>query len=331
MKQRDEMNCQSAPAQPQISPSPHTKPPHPFRASPWYDPSVEHRLCQCPNCRSPKGARSWRQPFKTVLVVLGGVLLPLVSVVVNHWLRVVDLDLQGNAAVLLAVAATMANLALSPCRRDPDTGEVSHRPPSSTGLRVALLAGALLGCVTWGYLALLFLPLAPLSIIAVIWLGLGLCGLCPFGALAISIIQAVRGVRAVRRRLGRAVTWGVTLASLLVPPAALGGVGLHHHFQRLQVDQQLIKIMDLRPYSYQRMAAVTGLEGKEQHLVRAYMATQDRGRHRLLAEVFLRLTDRRINAEVTRQVKDRGNTVINPWWFLQGTGQVWLLDFWRNF
>jgi len=262
-------------------------------------------------------------------VVLGGVVLPLVSVTVNHWLRVVDLGLLGNAVVLLAVAATLANLALSPCRRNPVTGHVSHHPPSSTALRVALLSGAMLGCVIWGYLALLFLPLSPLSVVAVLWLGLGLCGLCPFGALAISVIQTVRGFRAVRRRLGPAVTWAATLLSLLALPMTLGGVGLHQHFQRLHVDRQLEQITKQRRYSYQRMAAMTGLEGKERHLVDAYMATRDEQRHKLLAEVFLRLTDRRINAEVSDRSARRGITVINPWWFLRGS-DIWLLDFMRR-
>lgn len=312
-------------------PTPHADPPHPFRTSPWYDPSVEHRPCQCPHCRAPGQGGTWRLPFKTVMVVLGGVLLPLVSLVVNNlWLHVADLGLPGAVAVLLAVAATLANLAFSPCRRDPDTGQVSHRPPASTLLRVALLFGALFGCVTWGYLSLLFLPLSPLSMIAVLWLGLGLCGLCPFGALAISIIQSARGVRAVRRRLGPNVTLAVTLLGLLAPPAVLGGVGFHRHFQHLQVDRQLTQIEKLRPFSYERMEAVTRLEGKEQILVSAYLSSVDTDRHRLLANIFLRLTDRRINAEVTARTKHQGNTVVNPWWFLGSSDKIWLLDFMRS-
>ena len=85
------------------------KPPHPFRAAPWYDPSVQHRPCQCPRCRAPLRAGRWRQPVRATLAALGGVVLPLGSVLVNHYLRVVDLGLWGNAVVVLAAAAALAN------------------------------------------------------------------------------------------------------------------------------------------------------------------------------------------------------------------------------
>lgn len=306
------------------------KPPHPFRAAPWYDPSVQHRPCQCPRCRTPKGAGTWRQPVRATLAAISGVALPLISVVVNHYLRVVDLGPWGNAAVVLAAATALANLALSPCRRNPDTGQVRHHPPASTALRVALLVGALLGCAVWGYLALLFLPLSPLSVVALLWLGLGLCGLCPFFALALSVIQAVRGVRTLTPRLGRTAALALTLATLLAPPVALAGVGLHRQLQRQRVERQLDLISKQRPFSRARMAAVSALAGKEPYLVDAYLASRDRSRHRLLAEVYLRLTDGAINGSVVQARDARGRTVIHPWWFMRGGDSAWLLDFWRK-
>jgi hypothetical protein len=264
---------------------------------------------------------------RIILVALGGILLPIVSVLVNLELRVVALGAPGTVAILVSVAATLANLVLYPRRKVPAgfgavvgsrgrrRWEIVHAPPRSTALRVLLLAGALFSCLTWGYLALLFLPLTPLSIIAIIALGLGLCGLCPHLAVTVSVIQAVHAARAVSRRLGRRWALAVTLGTLLLPSALLCGLGVSAHLGRARVSRAVDRIADTGPNTVERMQAIARLEGLEDRLVDCYLATQNRSRHALYAEAYLRLTDRRINEPVHRRLQG-ARAPIQPLWFL---------------
>jgi hypothetical protein len=314
-----------------------TAPPHPFRESPWYDPEVVHRPCECPACQQERAsaARPVLMPLRIVLVVLGGVALPLVSLLVNLELHVLALGALGHAAVLLSVLATLANLVLNPRRRARRAGKhrrpVVSAPPRSTALRIALLVGALASCVTWGYLALLFLPLAPISVVAILFVGLGLCGLCPFGALSIAMIQAYHATRAVAERIGRRRARALVLAGLLLPPVAAVALGTRALLERRQVLRAVDRVARTAPHSAERMLAIAELRGLEQRLADCYVASADRSQHEILAEAYLRLTDTPINAAVSRRHNwRRGNrgALIRPWWFLEGARPV-TFDLWR--
>jgi hypothetical protein len=306
------------------------EPPHPFRDPAWYDPKVEHRPCQCPRCQGGQPAVDVPPKLmvgRIILVALGGILLPIVSVLINLELRVVELGTLGTVAILISVAATLANLVLYPRRKVPaqlgviagsrgrKRWEIVHAPPGSATLRVLLLVGALFSCLTWGYLALLFLPLAPISVIAIIALGLGLCGLCPHLSVTVSVIQAVHAARAVSRRLGRRWALAVVLGTLLLPPALLAGLGVNVYLGRAHVRRAVDRIADTGPHSVERMQAIARLEGLEDRLVDCYLATQDRSRHALYAEAYLRLTDRRINEPVYERLSS-ARAPIQPLWFL---------------
>lgn len=310
------------------APTQSESPPHPFRTSPWIDPSVEHHRCQCPTCRSRVSGARWSVPVRTGLVIIGGIVLPGVSVLINEGMQVVDLGHLGHAAILLAVLATAANLILSPTRKDPQSGQITHRPPASTLLRVVLLAGAMLSCLVWGYLAVLFIPVVPLAMIMVLYAGLGLCGLCPFGALAISVIQAVRGTRAVRRRL--ALGWTVALVALPValPPVAMAAVAMYQHHQRQVVKLQLERIADAAPFSTERMRLVSAMAGKESLLLRRYANSNDRAERQRLAQAYLRLTDERIDLQRPMPYRRGYHGVIRPWWFLDD-GRPFPTNIWR--
>lgn len=311
-------------------------PPHPFRAAPWYEPGLEHRPCQCPSCRqAPKAVGAPPlMVFRLVLVALGGVALPVVSLAVNAGLHVVELGTGGTVLVALSALAALANLVLYPRRRRRGDRTVVHSPPRSTVLLALLLLGALLGCLTWGYLALLFLPIAPLSVIAVLFVGLGLCGLCPFGALAISIIQTVHAARALAARIGRRAVLALVLAALVLPPLGAAGLAVHAAVARRALDRTLDRIAREAPHSARRMAAIAALGGDEDLLVERYLSSPTRERQELLAEAHLRLTDRTINQPVQDRLSGRGSrlvgqSLIRPWWFLEEGGKPLSHQLWR--
>ena len=318
------------------APAPGQMPPHPFRASPWYDPTVEHHPCSCPECEEKrrKKNRPWVLTARTALVVCGGVLLPMVSVFINYLIgrdgeKVVQLGAVGTVAITVSILTTLAHLLISPVKRDLETGVAMHRPPASTGARVALLLGALLGCLTWGYLALLFLPLMPISFIAVIFLGFGLCGLCPYGALAIHVIQARRGYRSLRARFTRGPVLALVLGALLVPPLILAGLGIANHLSREQLDTRIDHIAELAPNSVARMEAFAALGGLEGHLVDRYLLAHDQQERALLAEAHLRLTDEPIHGAVQSRFSRGNRALIRPWWFLNGSDPMSNNRFWR--
>jgi len=108
------------------------------------------------------------------------------------------------------------------------------------------------------------------------------------------------------------------LAPLLVPVALAIAGGAHAVHQLERVDRALAAVNLAAPFSTERVEAIAGLEGSEEHLVRAYLRTPDRERHALIAEAYLRLADRPINEEVTRRAQRRRGSLIRPLWFLDG-------------
>jgi len=311
-------------------------PDHPFRASPWYDPTLEHQPCACPECEAKRQrqTRPWKLTAKTALVVCGGVLLPIASVVTNHALgmdgeHVVQLGVAGTVAIAVSILTTLAHLIWSPVRRDLQTGRPVYCPPQRTWARAALFIAALLGCLTWGYLALLFLPLMPISFIAIIFMGLGLCGLCPYGALAIHVIQVVRGYRGLRARLPRRPVVALMLCCLLLPPAALASAGIHNHLARQSLNRRIDAVGKLAPNSVARMQAFAGLRGLEGHIVDRYLLSDTLEEQALLAEAHLRLTDEPIHGAVRARYSRGKRALIRPWWFLDGDDPLQGRGFWR--
>jgi len=301
-------------------------PPHPFRESTWYEPEIEHRPCQCPRCRGQQEQEEGAPRLRVgriVLVVLLGVLLPLGALVLNRDLHAVELGAGGTVALLLAAASALLNLVLYPRRRIKRgrSARVVHVPPRSTAMRVVLLCSAQLACVFWAYLGLLFLPLVPLLVVAVVFFGLGVFGLAPYGALAVSVIQAYHAARCVAERIGRARTTAVVLATLLALPVLAGILGVRAHHQRMQVERAVERIEQAAPHSTERMAAIATLRGLEDRLVDCYVGMASHSEHVILAEAYLRLTDRPIHSavEARRTGLRLGNPVVRPWWFLEGT------------
>jgi len=318
------------------SPAAADKPPHPFRVSPWYDPTVEHQPCRCPECEAAqrKKSRPWVLGFKTFMVVCGGIILPIVSVVINHVLgqdgeRVVQLGVVGTVAIIVSILTTLAHLVLSPVRRDLETGRLAHQPPASSAMRGLLFVGALLGCLTWGYLAVLFLPLVPISVIAIVFIGFGLCGLCPYGALAIHVIQAARGYHSLRARFTRGPVLAVLTLTLALPVLAMAGVGIANHLSRARLDARIDAIADTAPNSVARMEAFAGLRGLEGHLVDRYLLADGQEEMALLAEAHLRLTDEPIHGSVQSRFSRGNRSLIRPWWFLDGGDPLQDTHFWR--
>jgi len=150
-----------------------------------------------------------------------------------------------------------------------------------------------------------------------VFAGIGLGGLAPFPALAVSVIQSVRAVRAARERL-RGWTIAAVLVPLLLPVGLAVGGGVHAERQHRRVDEALSAVGLAAPFSTERFAAIAALEGSEERLVQAYLRSQDRERHALIAETYLRLADRPINEEVTARAQRRRGSLIRPLWFLDG-------------
>lgn len=295
-------------------PPPGSAPPYPFRTSPWYDPAV-HQREQQGTARRALGPR--RRVAAFVLVILGGVALPLAALLVNHALeQVLALGPVGTALLCAAVIATLANLLLLPTRK-VDGQVVLHRAPRSGALCALLLAGALLSALFWGYLSLLFLPLAPISVVAIAFFGLGLCGLCPHGALAIGIVQSMRAGRVVHGRLGRGATVGVVAAALAVPLLVAGGAGLWARAGQARLELALGRIAATAPHGTERMRLIATLAGEEERVRESYRHEEDSARRRTLAEVYHRITDEPLTGDLYRV---RNNTLIRPWWFTEQRG-----------
>jgi hypothetical protein len=285
-------------------------PPHPFRASPWYDPALHQR--QVTAVRRPR-----RRIGAAVLVVLGGVALPLCALAFNEILeQVVALGPFGIAALVLSVAFTLGNLVLLPTRRAPSGRIVLARTPRSTWVRVLLLSGALLSGVCWGYLALLLLPLVPISTVAILLLGIGLCGLSPYPALAISIVQAIRAGRVVRQRLSLQGTVTVIVASLLTPVVLAGGLGVYAAARHARFEESVRRVAGTAPFSAERMEAIQKLRGDEDRVVAAYNRAETWDQQRILATIYHRLTDHPLKSEDSYRLFRYG-AMVRPWWFVE--------------
>lgn len=311
------------------SPSSAGAPPHPFRASPWYDPRVEHRPCLCPSCR-PSGPPERPLVARLVLVTLGGLALPLAALLANHHFHVVALGVASTAAILLALLGTAANLFFCPTRRDPTTRAIRVHPPSSTALRILLALGALWGCLVYAHFGLLLLPLLPISAIAILLCGLGLCGLSPYPAFVIAVIQSRRALRAVGERIGRRRATVLGIATILLPVLTIAGLVVHRELGQRKLEVAISGIARSAPHSEERMRMIAGLEGQEHNLVEAYLESSEQSRRALLAEVYLRLRDQPLHEEVEARARDRRESLVRPFWFLDGAGGApFASRFWR--
>jgi hypothetical protein len=284
--------------------------PHPFR-------EIEHRPCMCPRCRPLQAHEPRLRPIRIALVVIGGAVWPLIALLVNLHFHVVELGVSGHLALLLATASAVANVVLLPTRRDRLTRLVVTSGPQATWLRVTLLAGALLGCLAWGYLSLLMLPLLPLSAIAIIFFGLGLCGFTPFVALSVALVQVRRAARAVSERLGARAVALIVLGGLLGPPLAGGAAGLWAWSRQVRLEAGVAAVAAQAPHSAERLQAIAALEGSADRLPTLLADLHELEQQRAAAEAFLLLTDRRINEAVDRTRRDH-EVLIRPLWFLEG-------------
>ncbi|MCK5799975.1 MAG: hypothetical protein KAI47_22450, partial [Deltaproteobacteria bacterium] len=133
-------------------------PPHPFRSSPWYDPRVVDP--------APKPApRDHRIASRVTLVVLGGIVMPIVSLVINARLHVVSLRAAGIVLVAASTLVPLAHLIWLPLRRARRGTKGHIEAPRSTLALIALLVAGLLSALLWAYLGVLFLPMIPLSVV----------------------------------------------------------------------------------------------------------------------------------------------------------------------
>jgi len=291
-------------------------PPHPFRTSPWYDPAVHQQEQERELQKTKPLAQGLRRRIAAfVLVILGGVVLPIASLIANHVVeRVVALGAGGTALLIFSVIATLANLLLLPTRKTVGGQVVLVRAPRSALLCVLLAAGALVSALFWAYLSLLFLPLAPIAVVAIVFFGLGLCGLCPHGAVAIGIIQSLRACRVVHRRLGAGMTvWFVT-GALLLPMLLAGAAGVSARAQQVRLKRLVGRIAAAQPYSSARMQLIAELRGEEERVSAAYWRNIAQDQRRTLAEIYHRITDEPLTADGYRM---NSHTLIRPWWFTE--------------
>jgi hypothetical protein len=267
-------------------------------------------------------------------VVVGGVLWPLAALVVNRFIPVLALGKTGTIALLLATLAVLANLVLCPTRRAGRGTPIEVRPPRSAWLRALLLVAASWSCLVWAYLGLLMLPLLPISMVAILFLGLGLCGLTPFPALAVSLVQLRRSFRAVTERTGRRPAIALLVAALLLPLLLAASSGLVLWRQSLALEQRVAQAVSSAPHSEARLEVIASLRGDEKRLAALYVQSRDLETQRLLAESYQLLTDQRIH-EAVWHVNEQQRALIRPLWFLDGTGSLlqpgvaWLPHRWR--
>lgn len=281
-------------------------PPHPFRSAPWYDPTLH-------TPPAPPPAR--RSVGRIVLVLLAGVLLPLISILVNASMEIVALGRFGVALVVLSTLAVLANVIWVPVRRRPGGGPREVGGPASLWLQLLLLFGTVWTALWWGYLALLFLPILPISFVALIVMGLGFCGLCPYLATSVAIVQTLRVGRLLRARLSKRTLGGVIAAMIVVPVALAGAVALWGTLQDRALRRDLEALAKTPPYSLARMRGIEQLEGNERRLSVLFMDDTDYARRRLIAEAYQRLTDRTIDSALHRRGRRRGE--IRPFFFVE--------------
>jgi hypothetical protein len=293
-----------------------TNPPPPYRSSPWYDPRAVHQPCQCPRCRKPR--RRHMPKLKVALAGLGGIALPLGSLLANSEMHVVALGLVGHVAILLSITGVLLHLLFPPDLQPDENSSWRLQLARSLTLRTLLLLSSVVGCLIWGYLALLFLPMLPASLVGVVFI-VGLCGLCPYAALALAVVQTVREYRFSSEGIGRRATRALLLCGLLAPPLLAAGLALAQADQREATRATLQQIGSLEQDSTARLQQIATLEGQETHLVELFLATRDAAERRCIARVYHRLMDTTVNAAVERARNDgRDRAWIRPWGFIQG-------------
>ena len=306
-------------------PSGGAAPPHPFRVAPWYDPRVTARPVAEPLISS-----RWR----IGLVIFGGVLLPIISVVVNAQLSVVDLGVFGVGLCLASVLSVVGNLVWVRRKVRPRAKQVSIVAPASNKALIALLASSLLSLLWWAYLAVLFFPIFPLSVIAVVFMGIGFCGLCPFFVTGICATQSLRLIRLLKsRRRGRTALLIVFGTPLLALALTLAGALVYGH-QRDSLAAAISALVQLPGYSEARMAAIAELSGREQELVQAALREHEYARRQAMAEAYERLRDEPIASAMAQQRPRRRRAyAIRPFFFAQGESPLGfrLMDPFANF
>lgn len=282
-------------------------PPHPFRNAPWYDPALHTPPAPPPSARRSTG--------RITLVILGGVLLPLISIIINASMEVVALGRFGVVMVVLSTIAVLANVIWVPVRRHGDGRPMEVGAPKALWLQLLLLVGALWTALWWAYLSVLFLPILPLSFVALIVMGLGFCGLCPYLATSVAIVQTLRIGRLLRARLGRRALIGAMATAVVLPLVVASAVALWGTLQDRTIRRDLDALAKTEPYSIARMRGISRLEGNENRLSVIFVDDADHQRRRLIAEAYQRLTDRPIDTALHRRGRRRGE--IRPFWFVE--------------
>lgn len=294
-------------------------PPAPYRAAPWYDPDVA----------APRPLAKLRLlRFRWAMVFVGGVVLPIASLILNEVFDVVRLGTGGVAVIVATILSMGLNLVLVPTKRAGKAQPIVVTAPDSLPLRLGLLGSALFSALFWGYLAILFLPMLPLSAIGIIVMGVGFCGFCPYGALAISGRQSVRLWRLVRPQVK---TWQLRsfAAAVLAGPIVLAlSLGLLGYRQRSVMQYQVAAISKTAPFSVERMTTIAALRGQEEALIALYLSSDKPEQKRAISEVYRRLTDRSIRDLASQRWRAGFRRPIRPWWFLDGGSGV-ALNTWR--
>lgn len=291
---------------------------HPYRGSPPCHTARVHRPGGCAYCMRPRLRH--RTGWRTFGALLFGVAGPGASLLVNAQMHVVDLGVLGTAALLGTMLSVLLHLWLAPVAFEPASRQLIVGAPRSLALRLLLVGCSAFSVTTCVYLALLFIPLLPLSIILVVYGGLGLCGLTPYPAATLAVMHLVRDVRALRARVGRRWAYALALAALLAPPAGIGALAAVHAVRRQQVASAVSELAGTPQHSRLRMGAIAALAGTEDQVVDLYMKSELPGERRLLAETYHRLTDSTLHEAVHRRRKERRHSLIQPFSFLHGAG-----------
>ncbi|PID38859.1 MAG: hypothetical protein CSB49_03340, partial [Proteobacteria bacterium] len=228
---------------------------------------------------------------------------------------VVALGPWGVALVLLTTLPPLAQLLWLPVKRRGKQGTKEVVAPRSTLALATLLGASLLSALIWVYLAVLFLPLLPLSVVVVLF-GIGLCGLCPYLAGSVSVVHAVRTTRQLAARIGRKRTTALVAATLLLPIIMATMSTLKSARRWRVLAQKLTKVVKAPAFSTERMRAIASLEPQLARLPEAFARERDLSRRRAINEAYQRLTDRRLDLWRIALRERQGQ--IRPWWFVEG-------------
>jgi hypothetical protein len=155
--------------------------------------------------------------------------------------------------------------------------------------------------------------------VAVLYFGLGLCGLSPFFALALAVVHTVRSYRAARIDLPRGAVLAALLGPLLVPPLAGATIYGYQQRQQASLHHAMTMIGDLPELSNARIRAVATLAGEQDRLVELYATTSDHRIRQTIADVYHRLTDNVLDAAHVRRVGlEDQRVLLRPFAHLEG-------------